>query len=265
MNFDGTIESTTSCTCLEPTFEENLCETVLTSYILGVIKCCDFIRQELQKGNVYEEEDVSTNTAALTLLENIDVSQFLELLNHALEIISQGTVTDVNPRLSEAIKVRLIFRKTFLVLVSGTLTSTQDRCQALEQCLHLLPSVTTTIDLGKALPQAFSTRIQRKVSTQVPPRPMVTIDPKEAVSSWKSLLETLVQFEDLYNYTTPYEIWVISFLGGVIDNNRISLTISRLATQLRSLIFALYYRCVLVTAQAHLDLLYRWRSHPCSR
>jgi N-alpha-acetyltransferase 35, NatC auxiliary subunit len=36
------------------TFEEELLMTVLRSYILGVVKCCECTRVELQKGNIYE-------------------------------------------------------------------------------------------------------------------------------------------------------------------------------------------------------------------
>jgi hypothetical protein len=39
---------------LEPTFEQNLVSAVLRSYVLGVGRGCDCIREELQKGNIYE-------------------------------------------------------------------------------------------------------------------------------------------------------------------------------------------------------------------
>ena len=64
------------------------------------------------------------------------------------------------------------------------------------------------MSLGKEMKGAFSTRIQRKLSIQVPPRPMVTIDPKEAAKSMKTLLDNLVEIEDIHEYASPHEIIV---------------------------------------------------------
>jgi Mak10 subunit, NatC N(alpha)-terminal acetyltransferase len=38
----------------QPTFAQNLAHVVLRNYILGVVKCCDFIRREFQRETVYE-------------------------------------------------------------------------------------------------------------------------------------------------------------------------------------------------------------------
>ena len=56
-NFDKTLKTatfTTTVPSMESTFEEKLLTTVLRGYILGVVKCCECIRAELQKGNIYE-------------------------------------------------------------------------------------------------------------------------------------------------------------------------------------------------------------------
>jgi len=101
----------------------------------------------------------------------------------------------------------------FLEIVSGTISSIKARRSALEKCVNLLPTISATMSLGKELSQAFSTRIQRKLSTQVPPRPMVTIDPKEAATSLKTLLSNLLEIEDIYEYNSPHEIMVLCLLN----------------------------------------------------
>jgi N-alpha-acetyltransferase 35, NatC auxiliary subunit len=57
MNYRGPLDSATflrTLPPLEPTFEQNLVSAVLRSYVLGVGRGCDCIREELQKGNIYE-------------------------------------------------------------------------------------------------------------------------------------------------------------------------------------------------------------------
>ena len=83
---------------------------------------------------------------------------------------------------------------------------------AIEICLELLQGIVSSLKLGKEVPNSFTTRIQRKLSIQVPPRPMVTVDPKEAVQEYKRLLENLLEIETLYDYKSPHEVFVISAL-----------------------------------------------------
>ena len=58
LTYDGkSLESATflkSLPPLEPTFEQNLTFVVLRSYVLGTGRSCECIREELQKGNIYE-------------------------------------------------------------------------------------------------------------------------------------------------------------------------------------------------------------------
>jgi hypothetical protein len=57
LNFNETLESATfikNTPSENPSFEERLVTVVLRNYILGVVKCCDCVRTELQKGNIYE-------------------------------------------------------------------------------------------------------------------------------------------------------------------------------------------------------------------
>jgi hypothetical protein len=66
------------------------------------------------------------------------------------------------------------------------------------------------MDHGKQTPGAFSTRIQRKLSIQVPPRPMVSIDPRDAAKLMQKLLDDLIEIESIQEYTSPHEIIVRS-------------------------------------------------------
>jgi hypothetical protein len=147
---------------------------------------------------------VATNTASLVLLENIEVEQFTTLLDQAINVIATEKQKTTSPLL-EALEARLEFRKSFLEVVSN---SSGRRRPELKKCQNLLPKILHSIDLGKETTGAFSNRIQRKLSIAVPPRPLVTVDPKEAAASMKIILDNLMEIEGLYEYTSPHEIIV---------------------------------------------------------
>jgi N-alpha-acetyltransferase 35, NatC auxiliary subunit len=156
---------------------------------------------------------VATNTASLVLLENIEVEQFTTLLDQALKIITTEKQKRNSPLL-DALEVRLKFRKSFLEIVSN---SSDRRRPELRKCQDLLPKVLSSMDLGKETTGAFSTRIQRRLSISVPPRPMVTVDPKEAAASVKIILDNLFEIEALYEYKSPHEIIVSHALSQCSD------------------------------------------------
>jgi hypothetical protein len=147
---------------------------------------------------------VATNTASLVLLDNIEVEQFTNLPDQALNVIATEKQKTTSSLL-EALEVRLEFRKSFLEVVSN---SSERRRHQLKKCQNLLPKILHSMDLGKETTGAFSNRIQRKLSIAVPPRPMVTVDPKEAAASMKIILDNLMEIEGLYEYNSPHEIIV---------------------------------------------------------
>jgi hypothetical protein len=157
-----------------------------------------------------QEEDIATNTASLSLLDGILVPEFLTLLDKALYIIAEELKCNENTELLEALETRLTFRKTFLEIVADMPMSAEQRQLAFKKCQTLLPKIVKTIDRGIPTPSAFSTRIQRKLSIQVPPRPMVSIDPKDAAKLMLKLLDDLVEIESIQEYTSPHEIIVLS-------------------------------------------------------
>jgi hypothetical protein len=191
---------------------------VLRNYVLGVVKTCGLVRDELCKGNVYDvnakcncaymqEEDASTNTASLTMLNEIDVGDFSDLLQEAMELMEDEVIKSDSGALN-AIWPRLHFRKLFLTLVSEVHMAKEERSTIIETCLSVLQKIIETMDLGKPTAGAFSPRIQKRLSICVPPRPMVSIDPKEAAKSVRLLLEDLVEIDRISDYNAPHEILV---------------------------------------------------------
>jgi hypothetical protein len=141
------------------------------------------------------------------MLEEIDVQEFLDLLDYALDIV-QDEMTKTESTVLDAIITRISFCKAFLQVVSQIQISPKKRRDALETCQTLLSKITETMDLGKPSVGAFSPRIQKRLSICVPPRPMVSIDPKDAAMSMKTILEDLSQIDTIQDYAAPHELLV---------------------------------------------------------
>jgi hypothetical protein len=103
------------------------------------------------------------------------------------------------------------------------------------------------MDLGKETTGAFSNRIQRKLSIAVPPRPMVTVDPKEAAASMKIILDNLMEIEGLYEYNSPHEIIVSHTLPIILTGEFLSLLCGSRTRSIR-------LHSVNVAGMLHLDL-----------
>jgi len=158
---------------------------------------------------LYQEEDASINTASLSMLDEIETPKFLELLDQALHIINAELEKSPSKAL-EAIETRLTLRKQFLEIVAEIGMPPKKRHHALENCQSLLVKIVESMELGKPSAGAFSTRIQRSLSISVPPRPMVSIDPKEAAKGMKSILDNLLEMDDIQEYRAPHELLVCS-------------------------------------------------------
>jgi N-alpha-acetyltransferase 35, NatC auxiliary subunit len=156
-----------------------------------------------------KEEDIVTNTAGLELFSGVSVSRVTALLHEAIELVQSHSET-THSEILQGIKSRLEFRKQLLDILSST--SRKTRRSVIEECLQILTTISSTLKLGKEVPNSFTTKIQRKLSIQVPPRPMVTIDPKEAIETYKTMLENLLEIETLYEYKSPHEVFVFPLL-----------------------------------------------------
>lgn len=53
------------------------------------------------------------------------------------------------------------------------------------------------------MPDAFSLKIQRKLASTVPPRPMVTISSDDALAHLKRLCQDAIDMQQMLDYTGP--------------------------------------------------------------
>ena len=66
--------------------------------------------------------------------------------------------------------------------------------------------------LGKAVDEAFSLKIQRRLASTVPPRPMVKISPEDAIKHLKRFFHDAIDAQQILDYHGPYNLQVCALL-----------------------------------------------------
>lgn len=77
-----------------------------------------------------------------------------------------------------------------------------------ELCLELSTQIEKSQNLGKAVEEAFSTNVQRKLATTVPPRPKVTMPFMDAVGNLKRMCREMTEIMKVLEYVSPGNILV---------------------------------------------------------
>ncbi|KAF2731433.1 Mak10-domain-containing protein [Polyplosphaeria fusca] len=159
---------------------------VLRSYCLALVKCCDFVIAKITGRDYFEEEDFCTHTYSRVLFTQMPMDVFQRELDAAIERLQDGTEMEIDPTVRDAIIARLNFRKDFLSALD--LECSLDFIDRYwPPVIANLDPINTTHQLGKAVPGAFSFKIQRRLASTVPPRPTVELDFSDAFSKLKQL------------------------------------------------------------------------------
>ncbi|CAG8984186.1 hypothetical protein HYALB_00004169 [Hymenoscyphus albidus] len=168
----------------ETSEDESLNFQILRAYCLGLIKTCSYVNEGVKAEHYYEEEDFATHTFNRSLLENIGKDEILQLLGDTEEQLSGST--EMSTEIKDALICRVSFRKKFLMAVEDV--NSRDSMESIKEhwsgLQTLLPTLKSSATLGKPVPGTFSVKIQRKLASTVPPRPIVEI-------SWEATCEHL--------------------------------------------------------------------------
>ncbi|KAI9738563.1 MAG: hypothetical protein M1834_008067 [Cirrosporium novae-zelandiae] len=180
----------------QPDGNENMMlHSILRAYCLATIKCCDFVLRTVGSESYYEEEDFVTNTYNRKLLVDFETGSIMNLLREARACLAKD-YESIDQDVFRALSFRLAFRMSFLSAVDP---STGEGSNAWRQCSFGLSGIEGT-KCGKPVPEAFSVKIQRKLASTVPPRPMVTVKFDEAFSCLKQLCQDAIDAEKVLDY-----------------------------------------------------------------
>ncbi|KAH7073635.1 amino-acid N-acetyltransferas-like protein subunit Mak10 [Paraphoma chrysanthemicola] len=160
---------------------------VLRAYCLALIKGCDFVIAKIIGRDYFEEEDFCTHTYNRVLFVNIPMDVFLRELDAAMEVM-EDTDLEMNDALRSAITSRLEFRKDFLRALDLDLPL-DHISYSWPPVLKGIHTLKATHQLGQPVPGAFSTKMQRRLASTVPPRPIVELEFKDALEKLQQIVD----------------------------------------------------------------------------
>ncbi|CAK7211648.1 N-alpha-acetyltransferase, non-catalitic subunit [Sporothrix eucalyptigena] len=187
---------------------------VLRAYCVALIKTCGNIITCLKNELFYEEEDASTNTYHLSLLNEVSRDEIRQVLQEAREAIVDTTHGWAD-NVCLALEARLDFRETFLTAME--LAELRIQPDSLKvpwtQMATAIKNIQSSHDLGIAVPAAFNTKMQGLLASTMPPRPIVQPSFEEAIQNWSRLCVDGAEAVDILRYQDPQSLlnFVLTF------------------------------------------------------
>ena len=172
-----------------------LISVVLRSFCLGLIKSCDLVILLMQSQLYYEEEDFNTNNFNRDLLTTISVQQCNDALAEAADWVKKES--GMGESLQNALQCRLDCRQDMLAFFE-VVAPLDEQPAFWSKGRDVLQCVEETHEYGIPQPNVFSSKLQRKLASTVPPRPVKDLPFAEACATIRQLLddnEYLVQLE----------------------------------------------------------------------
>ncbi|AEO61343.1 hypothetical protein MYCTH_2311397 [Thermothelomyces thermophilus ATCC 42464] len=187
---------------------------VLRAYCLGLLKSCYYVNERIKHEHSYEEEDFVTNTYNRSLLESIDR---YEIRDEIIE--ARNVIYDVRHKLTDemahALAFRLELRTAFLRAIELCELRSDPESLSLPwaQMQGVWEAINKTRHLGKPVPEAFSTKIQRRLASTMPPRPIVQPSPEETYEHFKKLIADGLNVLNVLNYADSQSLlnFVLTF------------------------------------------------------
>lgn len=146
--------------------------------------------------NEDQEEDFATQIFNRPLLHNFAVDEILALLQNARLWLMQS---DLSPDLRETVAIRLNLRYSLLELLQCCTFGSRPRTEQFHESIESLKRMESTTTLGQPTnAESFTLKIQRKLASSVPPRPMIVIDREKAFAFFRQLIiDTTTAFQVL--------------------------------------------------------------------
>ena len=160
-----------------------------------------------------QEEDFVSNLYNRTLLTEIPEQDVSQLLDDELTRLEAGEVG--SDALRAALTQRLQFRKSFLHALSVDLGILEGGSNPhWDDSSDLVQSIQQSHHVGKLVAQAFSAKIQRKLASTVPPRPIVDLGFDDALVHLKRLCQDGKDVVHVRDYQGSNEMMVSETLNG---------------------------------------------------
>lgn len=201
---------------------------VLRAYCLGLLKACWYVNERIKFEHYYEvsnsihgsfcrfakprqEEDFVTNTYHRSLLDNIPIEEIRDKIQEARQLVNEMK-NSLDPKLAEALDFRLEFRFAFLRAIE--LSELRSNPESLKTpWIHMkaiLGRLKESHGQGIPVEECFSAKLQRRLASTMPPRPIVKLDFDEAHRHFLRLAVDGIEVADVLRYTDSQSLLVCS-------------------------------------------------------
>ncbi|GBG31103.1 N-alpha-acetyltransferase 35, NatC auxiliary subunit [Hondaea fermentalgiana] len=201
--------------------EDDTDEVVLASvsFVLftSIIKSCGVARLCIRRGDIYEEEDWSSQTFGLPLGENSDVPGTLEMINFAQDVLraAQASGRKAFAGKCERIAQHLLFRALYLQAlhemlrpnIEGWSTAEKLWAQMAELVPVVGPASVSDIEPQERWKAAFDADIHRKLLASAPPRAGPTCETAPAQLAFANFIADMQTACALRNTDTLFAMY----------------------------------------------------------
>lgn len=169
-----------------------LVHVALRAYCIGLVKCIDYALDEVNRSlegggsrvNFYEEEDFSGSTYGRELFTGISKDNIIATLYEAAVWIDEQTEKGTeNESVWGALKARIDFRIEMLLAMATDERHSIPLSESWENVSRSLKLQNQTHHLGKAVPESFSPKIQRRLVCKVNREHRKLVDVKSSLRS----------------------------------------------------------------------------------
>ena len=115
---------------------------------------------------------------------------------------------DIQSAIRNRLSLRLAMLKGFSLDVGEYQSYHHISSSPWEICLELSTEIENTHEIGKPVEEAFSTHVQRRLASNVPPRPKVDMKFTEAVRCLKQMCQEMKEITKILEYVSPGNILV---------------------------------------------------------
>lgn len=126
------------------------------------------------------------------------------------------SIHDIPKEVSVALDLRLELRIAFLRaidLISMRESNPESLKMPWIQMKGLMEHISKQHSLAKSVPAAFSTKLQRRLASTMPPRPIVQPSFEETFDHFKRMFQDGVDIIDILKYSDPQSLMVGISLG----------------------------------------------------
>ncbi|RYP84567.1 hypothetical protein DL769_001155 [Monosporascus sp. CRB-8-3] len=162
---------------------------ILRAYCVGLLKACHFVN-ELVKAEHYYEVSIRRSGRVLD-------SRSADLTNEV--------PVDISTALDIRLELRIALLRAIDLMSMGNVNADSLKTPWIQMRV-LLDHFDKQHSIAKAVPEAFSTKLQRRLASTMPPRPIVQTSFEETTSHFKQLFQDGIDITDVLKYSDPQSL-----------------------------------------------------------